>query len=69
MLLSDGEQLLDRETTLSHKIAFSDIVSIEVENFNLTNTIFLSLGILGVGVILAFVILAIGMSGMGPGAL
>ena len=51
------------------KIALSNIKSIEVENFNLTNTIILSLGIAATTIILAYVVFAIGMSGMGAGAL
>ena len=64
LLSGDREEVLDRETTLSHIIALSDIVSIEVENFNLENTIYLSLGILGVAAAIGAAIFLIGMSNM-----
>ncbi len=63
LLLSDREELLDRETTLSHIIALSDIVSIEVENFNFANTFWLGLGIVAALALIAAVVLSIGFAG------
>jgi len=54
----------EREELLDKKIALSDIVSIEVDKFNLTNTIFLGLGMLGIAAILAYVVVLIGLTGM-----
>ena len=54
----------DREELLDKKIALSDIVSIEVDKFNLMNTIYISLGIVAALAIVGIVLFMIGMSGM-----
>ena len=58
LLLSDGEQLLNR------KIALSDIESIELESVSAGKTVAFVLGIVGIGVLLFLGIWAIKLSGL-----
>lgn len=64
-LFGKGELLSGaREELLDKKIALSDIVSIEVDKFNLMNTIYLSLGILAAAAAIGVTVFLIGMSNM-----
>jgi hypothetical protein len=58
-LYGKGKSILPyKKKSFEGKIALSDIVSIEVENFNLTNTILLGLGIAAISFVILVVILA-----------
>ncbi len=64
-LFGKGELLSGaREELLDKKIALSDIVSIEVENFNFANTFWLGLGIVAAAAAIGVTVFLIGMSNM-----